>query len=228
MKYSKVERKCKRCGKTFSVYKCHIRKPTQGLYCSHVCAFPRSKNIKCRHCNKEFHPEANHVKCCSEKCGHASRKTKSVEQRFWKYVNKTEECWLWTGSIRSTGYGQLMTNNKNGKRTMSTASRISWELHFGEIPENLNVLHKCDNRKCVNPSHLFLGTNADNMIDKINKGRQLRGSQFSFAKLNEKDIVKIREDHNLGIYTQSELCKIYNMSATSISKIIRRKSWKHI
>lgn len=93
-----------------------------------------------------------------------------VLHRFWSKVNKTEGCWLWTAGRFSNGYG-VFYNGKSNTR----AHRFSWALEHGEVPENLYVLHRCDNRRCVNPAHLFLGTAADNAIDMVNKGRSTRG-----------------------------------------------------
>lgn len=96
----------------------------------------------------------------------------NLADRFFKHVNKTDSCWLWTASKNHKGYGQFgIGSRKNIK--MVKAHRASWILHNGEIPEGLFVLHTCDIRHCVNPAHLFLGTNADNMCDMISKGRSM-------------------------------------------------------
>ena len=87
-------------------------------------------------------------------------------ERYWNKVGKTEDCWLWTANKFKGGYGQYQFLGKpNG------AHRISWIIHYGEIPKGMHVLHRCDNPPCVNPNHLFLGTHTDNMKDKAEKGR---------------------------------------------------------
>src|SRR5713101_4375739 len=91
-----------------------------------------------------------------------------ISKGFWSYVKKTQSCWIWTGSRTGTsGYGKCSVGN--GKEV--SAHRRSWELENGEIPKGLWVLHHCDNKICVNPSHLFLGTRSDNMKDAVKKGR---------------------------------------------------------
>jgi hypothetical protein len=87
-------------------------------------------------------------------------------ERFWTRVDKSGECWVWTGAHLPTGYGRL-TGAKRGMY----AHRFSWELHNGPIPDGLLVCHKCDNPPCVRPDHLFLGTNVDNIRDRDAKGR---------------------------------------------------------
>lgn len=87
--------------------------------------------------------------------------------RFWNKVNKTDTCWLWTGCTNGIGYGLIRIDTK-----LYSTHRFSYELHFGKIPVGIHVLHSCDNPLCVNPEHLFLGNQKDNMRDMMNKGRK--------------------------------------------------------
>lgn len=94
-----------------------------------------------------------------------------MAQRFWNRVEKTNGCWQWTGSTDTNGYGQLRIPGPRSSHKKVRTSRYSWVLHYGPIPNGMLVLHTCDNRRCVRPDHLWLGTQADNMADMSNKGR---------------------------------------------------------
>jgi hypothetical protein len=144
----------------------------------------------------------------------------NVDQ-FWDYVAKTDTCWLFTGSIWNNGYGMF---HFNGLR--KTSHRMSWELTYGKIAEGMFVLHKCDNRQCVRPSHLFLGKQSDNIADMVNKKRHkwVSGANHGMAKLTEKDILYIRNFcKKRG--DQKRMSDLYGVAPTQISKIIKRKNW---
>jgi len=109
------------------------------------------------------------------------RKNRPVEERFWEKVQKTDTCWPWTGRQNSHGYGILQVDT-TGKWRNVGAHRISYELHHGLTPPSfLDVMHSCDNRICVNPAHLSLGTRADNMQDASKKGRMVHIGKSRFT-----------------------------------------------
>jgi hypothetical protein len=95
-----------------------------------------------------------------------SRWSGNPVDRFWEKVDKSGDCWLWTGHRGCKGYGAAWAEGRH-----QAAHRVSWELAFGAIPDGLHVLHHCDNPPCVNPDHLWLGTNSDNQRDCVAKGR---------------------------------------------------------
>jgi hypothetical protein len=144
---------------------------------------------------------------------------KTTTERFWNKVDKSGDCWVWTaGKIQ--GYGSFSQDNKH-----IPAHRYSWFIHNGPIPDGLLICHHCDNRPCVNPAHLFLGTRADNQRDMAEKGRSLFGERNSRSKLTEADVLAIRGNNDLSRY---ELAELFNVSYSNITSIITRQRWKHI
>lgn len=140
-------------------------------------------------------------------------------------VDATTGCWLWTGPTNPRGYGMTAALAK-GKRRSSSAHRASYEIHRGPIPAGMHVLHRCDVRLCVNPGHLFLGTNADNVADRQAKGRQSKGERQGFAKLTEADVLAIRR---LGrSVSQRKIAAQFGVDSTVVSRILRRHTWKHL
>ena len=139
--------------------------------------------------------------------------TQRDTDRFWIKVATTEskDCWEWLAGKYATGYGAFWFNAK-----MKRAHRIAWELEHGPIPAGMSVLHSCDNRACVNPLHLWLGTYADNSIDMYGKGRRP-------VKLTWDDVCMIRASS----HTQAVLASMLGVHQSLISKIIRNKLWKH-
>lgn len=161
--------------------------------------------------------------------GHNNRGNKRpLTERFWEKVNirEKDECWHWNASLRSTGYGQFQMND-----TMYKSHRVAWELTNGPIPKGMFVCHTCDQRTCCNPSHLFLGSPKDNIMDMIAKGRKgipdFLGSKNPAAKLTEKDILRIRKRSQQGEKGVT-LAKDYNVTPTQICAIVRHRSWKHL
>jgi hypothetical protein len=146
----------------------------------------------------------------------------SLAERLLAKRNVTESgCWEWTGHIMTNGYGQI----GSGKTVLLT-HRASYTEFVGEIPEGLYVCHKCDNRKCFNPDHLFVGTHNENMIDMINKGRQrsLAGVHSPNAKLTTEQIQEIRERY-IPYVTTTELAKEFGISKQYVGQIAR-KEWR--
>jgi len=143
--------------------------------------------------------------------------------RFWAKVRKADGCWVWTACVDTSGYGKLSV----GSREFDRAHRISYRLHHGPIPEGLLVLHRCDNRRCVNPAHLFLGSIQDNMRDMVSKERQARGENKWTAVLTAAEVVELRERHADG-ETLSYLATVYGITNKQASSIACGDSWKHV
>lgn len=110
----------------------------------------------------------------------------NAKERFWRNVEKTESCWNWIGGKRNNGYGVIFANGRDG-----SAHQFSYEIHRGPIG-SMHVLHKCDNKVCVNPDHLFLGTNRDNVDDKVKKNRAPRGSMHGMAIGRDRIVASVR------------------------------------
>jgi hypothetical protein len=132
-------------------------------------------------------------------------------------------CWIWNGCKDKDGYGIIGYKMKKCR-----AHRISYLLFRGKIPLNICVCHKCDNPSCVNPNHLFLGTNQDNHTDAMNKERHSRGESNGMSKLTESAVVSIRLAYKKGNETLKSLADKYSVSITLIWYIIYRKNWTHI
>ena len=150
--------------------------------------------------------------------------------RFWSKVEigNPDECWEWKAPLDTKGYGNFQISHDNPLgRNNPRSHRVSWFISFGEIPENYCVCHKCDNRSCVNPDHLFLGTYDENNKDRVRKGRSAIGENAPTAKLTESDIVKIRILIADG-ETQRDIAKKFNVKHNTIGSISRGVSWKHV
>lgn len=147
-----------------------------------------------------------------------------LKKRFFIKIKKSK-CWNWNSKTSNRGYGEMKINGK-----YKFAHRISWQIHNGNIPHNLCVLHRCDNRKCVKPTHLFLGTRKENNLDMRKKGRdrQLKGEKHFRAKFSDLDIKNIRSNYTGKRGEQVILAKKYNCKRAAISRIINRFNWKHI
>ncbi len=168
--------------------------------------------------------------------------TKGAIERFWEKVRKTSTCWIWTASKRAKGYGAYVWANDAGNIVQGRAHRFSYVLFYGPIPEGVCVLHTCDNPACVNPEHLWLGSNADNNKDMCLKGRHVsggtrlrergllgdyeRGENHHGAILTEKIVRSARKDKRTMSYSQ--LAAKYKVTPGALHAAVTRRSWRHV
>lgn len=198
--HAPVERQCAMCGQPFTVPLCRAM---VARYCSQACQY--------RHM--------------------ALAPTQPVADRFWEKVERGDGCWLWLGSTSTKDYGRFGVWDGNGKRTrVYGAHRMAWELTYGPIPTGLFVCHACDVRACCRPSHLWLGTCAENQADMAVKGRGAapRGSASWAAKLTEHDVQSLRARHAGGRTTYRQMAKEYGVSEHTIWMAVRRLTWRHL
>ena len=147
----------------------------------------------------------------------------SLQERFWSKVNITNllDCWEWTASKDSCGYGTFIYNKK-----FISSNRMAYILVYGNIPINMHVLHKCDNPTCCNPAHLFLGTHQDNMIDRNRKGRcaKIQSELTHLSKLKKSQVMEIRNSND----TVTNLARRFGVTYSTIWKVKRKDTWKNI
>lgn len=148
------------------------------------------------------------------------RSKRTVEERFYSRVRKTDYCWEWTGCKTRAGYGRI----RAFKETGDYAHRLAWVLEYGHIPDGMQVCHKCDNPSCVNPAHLFLGRHLDNMADMRARNRSRRGAPPN-AILDPDDVRAIRDLLATERYTQAEIGSMFGVSRMAINSISTGRSW---
>jgi hypothetical protein len=153
-------------------------------------------------------------------------KPQPLGPRFWAKVDRSRvgRCWPWIGAKNGgEGYGVIF---RDGRPAL--AHRVSWELHNGPIPDGLGVLHRCDNPPCVNPRHLFVGSNADNNRDKISKGRSgcVSGEDHPGARLTAALVRAIRRERGAGL-TLLRIADKYGIGTTQASRICRGVQWRN-
>ncbi len=172
----------------------------------------------CLHCGIVFIPKYkfNRPKYCSKQCVGKCAPKNDISFRI------NGDCWECSShASNSEGYPRI---DRDGKQWRM--SRYIYTTQHGEIPEGLQIRHTCDNRLCINPMHLLIGTNQDNMDDKVSRNRQARGETHGKSKLTEQEVLEIRK---IG-YSKSkkELGRMYGVSYSVIHNIRRNKTWKHI
>lgn len=145
------------------------------------------------------------------------------QKLFWQKVHVIGECWTWTASRNGKGYGKFW----DGER-IASAHRFSFEQRVGPIPPGQMVLHRCDNRACVRPDHLFLGTQLDNMRDMIDKGRRgytgMPGERNPKAKLTPEQVAELRHRFEHG-EIRADLAREFGVGWTAVDRIVKRVGW---
>ncbi len=161
------------------------------------------------------------------------RNQRTISERLWSRVDKStgaNDCWLWQGATVRGLYGQIrrdpVGNEIRGKKT--TTHRVAWELAYGPIPSGMEVCHRCDNPKCVNPAHLWLGTHAENQADMMIKGRAARGERSGTARLNTKQVAIIKHLLKTGACDIADISTLVGVSKSTIDAIKHQKTWRHI
>jgi hypothetical protein len=156
-------------------------------------------------------------------------------ERFWNKVDKNTDsgCWEWTAHLnRPGGYGRIKINGRTEQ-----AHRVSWEIVNGKIPSGKVVCHKCANTICVNPEHLFIGTQYENIQDVVDKGRNncIKGESHRWSKLTREDVLLIRDKYNTlnrgRMLVQdfvAQQANLYNVNPETIGAIIYGRTWRHL
>ncbi len=197
---------CEKCQKEFS----WKRAASQVL--------PKLCSIQCRKVDKYCNPEY-HWKNLS-----VDKKIQRLSSSFESKVIKKEGCWDWIGGEKHTNNGYLRIRF-DGKKIL--AHRASWIINKGEINNEDLVLHTCDNRRCTNPEHLYLGNRKQNDHDRVSRNRQAKGCKNGFSKLNEEKVAEIKKMLSLSI-EDSYIAKRYNVSSACIWTIKKGFTWKHV
>jgi hypothetical protein len=155
-------------------------------------------------------------------------KARPPAARFWEKVRVGAGCWEWLASVNLQGYG--LFNRATRPTVCVLAHRFAYEVCVEAIPAGLCVLHRCDNPRCVNPAHLFVGTRTDNAADKVAKNRQARpkGVAHPRHKLTEEDVRTIRRLFAVGGINKSALARRFSVNHTTIRGIISRALWPHV
>lgn len=137
----------------------------------------------------------------------------AIAPRFWSKVRKGVGCWTWKSYRHPSGYGVFRLHGKS-----EFAHRVAYRITKGPIPEGMQVCHRCDNRPCCHPAHLFLGTNLENHLDAAKKGRHGKRGKY---KLQEEDVIAIRKMNK----TQVEIAEIFGVTQAHVSKIKAGRVW---
>lgn len=145
--------------------------------------------------------------------------TRSLNDRFWEKVEKTTSCWNWIANKNRKGYGRIWVDGRN-----EFAQRVAFTMLYGQFNKKMRILHCCDNPSCVNPKHLYIGTDADNGRDKAIRGRAAMGEKNGNSKLKPKDIIAIRRSAD----SYANLARTFGIDRTQVWNIKTKRQWKHL
>lgn len=182
---------------------------------------PNRVDCACQYCGCAFTLPRCRLKLGMGHVCEACRKA-SPSDRFWRKVTKGDGCWLWSGSRHPNGHGYAYLDGR-----VTYAHRVAWMLTRGSIPDGINVCHKCDNPPCVNPDHLFLGTQADNMRDSAEKGRAAAGA-LKRSKLTPALVREVRTLLRAGWTQQKIADRLGTVTRSAIGLINQGRRWGHI
>jgi hypothetical protein len=158
-------------------------------------------------------------------------RARPLADRFWPKVRIGPDCWEWTGAIKDNGYGTITRGGRSQGHVY--AHRASWEMAFGAIPAGMDICHRCDNRRCVRPDHLFVGTTADNLADMRTKGRAndpargSRGDRNGRARLTWEQVREIRRRWAAG-EQQRSLAREFGLGSTTVGHIVHGRHWREL
>lgn len=213
---------CEWCRETFHTNRFRRR------FCSRPCARRGSARPNvvitkvCPNCGRSFQvrpcEDARYL-CCTRQC--RAQRTNSAEH-FWERVEKSDGCWEWQGARHTGGYGAVCADG-----VQMQAHRRSWELTYGPIPKGLVVCHRCDNRPCVRPDHLFLGTAKENCQDMLAKGRAGFGGEKNNTCLITEEVAKAIL-RSKGDESGADVARSFGVSTSIVYRIWNGITWKHL